>query len=121
MYRNRIRHNRKRWRTKWPWKWVFPLRIDERFCRECGFPFHEGPLPKPVKSCSSGSVEAVVYPAGGFRRDEYAVQIGRVRSGRGQLYLSELVPVVERDDVYNVLAQLEVWFDEPDRKEMRVR
>jgi hypothetical protein len=28
---HRIRHNRKRWRTKWPWQKWLPLKVDERF------------------------------------------------------------------------------------------
>ena len=35
----RVRNNRKRWRLKWPWRLLFPLKVDERFCRECGMPY----------------------------------------------------------------------------------
>ena len=87
------------------------MKMDERFCRACGLPFHEGPLPKESNSFSSGNVTAVVYPAGGFRRNEYVVRIARVKgSGRG-LYLSEFIPVNELDDVLSTLADLEAWID----------
>jgi hypothetical protein len=56
-------------------------------------------------------VSASVYPAGGFRRNEYLVRFGRVRSGSRQLYLSEFIPLQERDDLLHVLAKLELWLE----------
>lgn len=106
---HRIRHNRKRWRTKWPWtKWL-PLKVDERFCRECGFAFHEGPLPPEVSHVNFGSVSAVLYPSGGFRRGELVVRIGRVRTGGKGLYLSEFIPL---DELADVSAAIEAIGDE---------
>jgi len=117
----RIRQQRKRWRTKWPWKRLFPLRVDERYCRDCGFAFHEGPLPKEVAHFESGSVSALVFPAGGFRRNEYLVRFGRVKSGSRQLYLSEFIPAQERDDLFNVLAKLELWLENPSSSQAATR
>jgi hypothetical protein len=103
---HRIRHNRKRWRTKWPWSKWLPLKIDERFCRECGFAYHEGPLPAEVTHVTFGSVSAVVYPSGGFRRGDSVVRIGRVRSSGKGLYLSEFVPLEELADVSDAILAI---------------
>jgi hypothetical protein len=106
---NRVKHHRKRWRMRWPWRWLFPLRIDERFCPECGFPFHEGPMPKELKRFDSHSITALVFPAGGFRRNEYVVKFGRWKAGRGNLYLSEFIPTQDLDDLLKAYAHLEHW------------
>ena len=98
----RVRNNRKRWRTKWPWKVLFPLKIDERFCRECGLPFHEGPLPKPLGQYYVHNVNALVFPAGGFRQGEYVLRFGRWRPGGKQYYCSEYIPESELDDLLAV-------------------
>ena len=109
---NRIRHHRKRWRIRWPWRWLFPLPVDERFCPECRFPFHEGPLPREVAHFDSGSICAVVYPSGGFRRNEYVVKFGRWRTSGRSLYHSEFIPAQDLDDLIRVFSQLEVWLKE---------
>ena len=48
MSMNRVHYGRKKWRTRWPWKWLFPLRVDDRFCPKCGLPYHNGPVPKEL-------------------------------------------------------------------------
>lgn len=98
----RIHNNRKRWRTRWPWRWLFPLKIDERFCRECGLPYHEGPLPETVARYRDGQVGAHVFPAGSFRRDEYVVQFGRWKGGFQKQRFSEFIPESELDAVIEV-------------------
>ena len=101
MYRSR--NQMKRWRLKWPWKVLFPLRVDERFCTECQMPYHEGPLPKEVHRFDVQSVAAFVFPAGSFRKDEYVIRIGRWKAGGKQFYSSEFIPFADIDDALAVL------------------
>src|SRR5262245_23061098 len=103
---DRIRHGRKRWRTKWPWRWLFPLTIDERVCRRCGLPYHNGPLPKEIAKEQSGNVALIVYPAGGFRRGETVVQVGRWSWRSGNWFHSQFIPTAELDDLFKALSQL---------------
>lgn len=105
MYRSR--NSSKRWRLKWPWSWLFPLRIDERFCKGCGLPYHEGPLPKPIHEVMVKSVSALAFPAGSWRAGDYAVRLGRMRSGGKNLFLSEFVPQAEIDDAVTALLMLQ--------------
>ena len=107
MYRSR--NQRKRWRLKWPWKHFFPLRVDERFCRECRMPYHEGPLPTEVKRCFVDNVAAFVFPAGGYRKAEYVIRVGRWKSGGKQFYCSEFIPA---EDIDNLLAAVELAREE---------
>ena len=76
----RVRNNMKRWRLRWPWTWLFPLKVDQRYCRECGLPYHEGPLPKEVATYNKGSISAFVYPAGSYGCDRFEVRFGRWRA-----------------------------------------
>jgi hypothetical protein len=101
----RVRNNRKRWRMKWPWSWIFPLKVDERFCRECGLPFHEGPLPKEVARYCNEYVEGLVYPAGSFRRNECVVRFGRWKLGGREQFLSEFIPEAELDCLLAVVTE----------------
>jgi hypothetical protein len=98
----RIRNNAKRWRMKWPWRLFFPLRVDERFCRECGMPYHEGPLPKETERYRDGDVEALLFPAGGYHRGEHVVRFGRWKGGGQKFYFSEFIPENELDSVITV-------------------
>lgn len=101
MYRSR--NQKKRWRRKWPWKVLFPLRVDERFCSECQMPYHEGPLPKEARRFDVRNVAAFVFPSGGFRRNELVIRVGRWRAGGKQFYSSEFVPFDDIDDLLAVL------------------
>ena len=58
----RVRNNMKRWRLRWPWTWLFPLKVDQRYCRECGLPYHEGPLPKEVAPTARAPSQASSTP-----------------------------------------------------------
>ena len=101
MYRS---HNQqKRWRRKWPWKVLFPLRVDERFCPECRLPFHEGPLPKEAQRFDVRNVAAFVFPAGSWRKDEYVIRVGRWKAGGKQFYSSEFIPASDLDDLLAVV------------------
>ena len=95
--------NNKRWRMNWPWRLLFPLKVDERYCRRCGKPFHEGPLPMEVKRYRDDSVEGQVFPAGGFRRREFVIRFGRWKGGSRSSYLSEFIPVDELDSLLRVV------------------
>lgn len=119
MYRSR--NQRKQWRTKWPWRVLFPLKVDDRFCPKCQMPFHEGPLPKEVNRISEGNVTALVFRAGTFRRDEYVIRIGRWKAGGKQFYCSEFIPAAEIDDVLAVveLAKHELAAQSPTRATRR--
>lgn len=101
MYRSR--NNRKRWRLKWPWKVLFPLRVDERFCPECRMPFHEGPLPKEAKRFDVNSVALFVFPAGSWRKDDYVIRVGRWKATGRQMYSSEFIPFADIDDLAAVV------------------
>lgn len=101
----RVRNNRKRWRLKCPWRVLFPLRVDERFCRECGMPFHEGPLPREVRRYRDGNGEGLVYSAGGFRRGEFVVRFGRWKSSGPRFFLSEFIPEDELDSLLEVATR----------------
>ena len=101
----RVRHNRKRWRLKWPWRLLFPLKVDERFCRECGMPYHEGPLPQEVKRYGDGNVEGLVFPAGSFRSGEFVVRFGRGKAGSHKFFLSEFIPEYELESLLKVVTQ----------------
>ena len=104
MYRSR--NQRKRWRLKWPWKHIFPLRIDERYCRECGMAFHEGPLPPEIKRCFVDNVVAMIFSAGGWRSGEYDIRVGRWRVGGRKYYCSEYIPAAEIDKVLAVVRMV---------------
>jgi hypothetical protein len=103
MYRSR--NQRKRWRLKWPWKVLFPLRVDERFCPECRMPFHEGPLPKEAQRFDVNSVAVFVFPAGGWKSNELTMRVGRWRASGKQLYSSEFIPLADIDDLLAVVQK----------------
>src|SRR5262245_21122225 len=90
--------------------------VNERFCSECGFPHHDGPLPSEVACFDSGSVSAVIYPAGGFRGKDLLVRFGRVRAGGRQLYLSEFIPTDELEDVLVTVSDLKSYLNRPRTK-----
>jgi hypothetical protein len=114
MYRSR--NQRKRWRLKWPWRLIFPLRIDERYCRECGFPFHEGPLPQEIKRCFEDNVVGIIFPAGGWRKGEYVIRVGRWKAGGKQFYCSEFIPAADIDNVVAVVEQVKEEISRLQRK-----
>jgi hypothetical protein len=99
----RVRNNHKRWRLKWPWRLFLPLKVDERFCRECGMPFHEGPLPEEVNRYRHGNVEGLLYPAGGFGRGAFVVRVGRWKVGGQKFFLSDFIPEEELDSLLRVV------------------
>ena len=101
----RVRNNMKRWRMRWPWTWLFPLKVDQRYCRECGLPYHEGPLPKEVASYHKGSVSAFVYPAGSYGCDRFEVRFGRWRAKGQTLFLGDFIPEDELDSLLSVVEQ----------------
>lgn len=101
----RIRNRRSYFRTKWPWKKFFPPRVDERFCEKCGLIYQNGPMPREVDFCTSGSVEATVFPSGTWKRNELTVTFGRCRASGRQLYLSQFFTVEELDDLLHAAVQ----------------
>jgi hypothetical protein len=100
-----VRNDRRRWRLRWPWRWLFPLKVVERYCRECGMPYNDGPLPKEVTSYRAGDVGVQVFPAGSFRRGELVVRVGRWRSSWGKPFLSDFIPESELDDLASATLQ----------------
>jgi hypothetical protein len=68
-------------------------------------PFHEGPLPKEVRRYREGYIEALVYPAGTFRRDQFVVRFGRWKGGGQKFFLSEFIPEDELDSLLKVVTQ----------------
>ena len=107
----RVRYGRKRWRTRWPWKWLFPLTVDERFCPECRLPYQNGPHPKEKKQFTSGEVAAIVYPAGGWKRGDYCVRFGRWRSHGRDYFLSQYFSEEDLDDLAKVTVQAHGYVD----------
>lgn len=99
----RSRNQRKRWRLKWPWRVLFPLRVDERFCSECRLPFQEGPLPKEAHRFDVSNVTAFLFPAGSWRKEDYVIRVGRWKAGGKQFYASEFIPAAEIDDLLTVV------------------
>lgn len=109
---NRIKHGQKRWRMKWPWNRLFPLRIDERFCRECGLPYHHGPLPKELAQFTSGNVAVVIYPAGNFgNRHTFAMKVGRWKAFSGTFQFSPYIPEEEFEDLVKVAARIRKFLE----------
>jgi hypothetical protein len=108
MYRSR--NQQKRWQRKRPWKYFISPRVDERFCPECRMPYHEGPLPKEVAQFNSDSVTVFIFPAGGWRKGEYVIRLGRWKAGRKQLFASEFIPDQEIPQLLEVveLARKEI-------------
>lgn len=100
----RVYRGRKRWRTRWPWSRLFPLQLDERFCRHCRQPYHNGPMPKEVKQFSSGSVGALIYPAGSWSRRALSVKFGRWKAGSRELFLSDFISAEDLPDLLKVAA-----------------
>ena len=103
----RIRHGKKRWRTNWPWRWLYPLKLDERFCRKCGLPYHNGPLPKEIQRFDVGNVGALIFPAGGWKKgNRYSIRFGRWKQGSRDFSFSEYIPCDELDELRQVLDQV---------------
>lgn len=73
------------------------------FARSVASAYHEGPLPKETKRFDAGNVAVFVFPAGNFRKNEYAIRVGRWRAGGKQFYSSEFVPLSDLDDLLAVL------------------
>lgn len=107
----RIRHGQKRWRMKWPWNRLFPLRVDERYCSACKLLYHNGPLPRELKQFNSGSVAAIILPAGGYRSHSCVVNFGRWKSFSGTFQFSNYIPQEELDDLFEVAVQTREYLD----------
>ena len=99
----RVRNNHKRWRLRWPWKRVFPLRVDSRFCPECELPHHDGPLPKELERFFVGNIAVLVFPGGSFLKDEVVLRVARYKAGGKQFYFSEFIPASDLDDLLTVI------------------
>jgi hypothetical protein len=87
--------------------------VNEKFCRKCGMPFQEGPMPKAIDRFQEGNIGAEVYPAGNFRQREVVVQFGRWKAVSGKFYLSELVPIDEIADLLAVVQQVQQVLTSP--------
>lgn len=112
----RIRHGRKRWRTAWPWSWLYPLTVDERFCRKCGLPFHNGPLPREVKRFNVENVGALIFPAGSWGRgSQFAIRFGRWKQASRDFCFSEYIPSDELDNLIEVVDRVREFIDERTR------
>jgi hypothetical protein len=108
----RVRRGRKEWRTRWPWRWLFPLRLDQRYCKHCGQPYHEGPHPDPVQGYRHGNVGAQIFPGGGYRSSSpYAIRFGRWKQVTRGFFLSEYVPSDELDDLKKVFLDVVGHFE----------
>ncbi len=99
MYRSR--NYRSRWKSNWLWNWLNPPRVDERFCSKCRMPFHDGPMPKEALSFTVDNVAVLVFPAGGWRKEEFVIRVGRWKAGGKQFYCSEFIPA---DDIDSLIA-----------------
>jgi len=106
-----IRNGRKRWRTRWPWRHLFPLKIDDRFCRECGQSYHNGPLPTEVERFTSGNVSALIYPSGNWGMAAFVVRFGRWKAQGRAPYLSEYLVAEDLPDLARVTKQAYAYVD----------
>ena len=112
---HRIRNNPHYWKRRWPWRWFIPLRVNDRFCRECGLPYHEGPLPEAVDKFRDGDVEIQRFTAGSHRRGDYMIRVGRWKGSGRRLFLSEFFPERELDVVIDALCRARKEWSEPRR------
>ncbi len=55
----------------------------------------------------SGQLDVLVFPSGGYRKNEYVLKVGRWKLGGGKLHHSEYVPMDELPDLFRALSQLE--------------
>jgi len=85
-------------------KW-FPPVIDERNCKKCRLPFQNGPQPESLKQFASGNVGGLLFPAGGWKRGQFAIQIGRWKSVGKEFQLSGFISEDDLKDVARVAAQ----------------
>jgi len=115
----RVRYGRKQWRKRWPWKWLFPLTVDERYCRECGLPYQNGPHPTENRQFRRRDVAALVYPAGGWRRGEFVIRFGRWRSQGRDYFLSQYFSPEDLEDLFPVAAQAHEYIDLQRKKRAR--
>ena len=67
-------------------------------------PFHDGPMPEEVARYHVDNVVALVFPGGGFRKNEVCICVGRWRASGKQFYSSEFIPLA---DIDNLLAVIE--------------
>ena len=95
---SRIRNNQKRWRLKWPWRLFFPVKVDQRFCRECGLAYHEGPLPEATARYKDGNVEGLLYPTG-------VVHFGVWKTKGNDLFLTDFIPQGKLGSLLKVVRQ----------------
>lgn len=115
----RVRRDFDRWKQRWPWSWIFRSQVNERFCRKCGLPFQDGPMPKHVQRFQKGNMCALVFPAGGFRKKEFVVRVGRWRASNGRFFCSEYLPTEDLFDALDVLQQAADELAKPPKRSAR--
>lgn len=101
----RVRRNYDQWKMRWPWRLIFRPKVNERYCRHCGMPFQNGPMPESIKRFDEGNIGCLVFPAGGYRKHDVVVRFGRWRASSGRFYLSEFVPTEDLGDLLLVLER----------------
>ena len=111
----RIR-NRQNWKTRWPWRLMFPPKVKESLCRRCGLPFQDGPQPNPIRQFEDDCVAAIVYPAASFWSKKVTVCFGRWTRSSGQPRLSEYIPLEEVDSVLKVARQVQEQYQKNARR-----
>lgn len=109
----RVRRNFDHWKSRWPWRWFFLIQVNERFCRKCGMPFQDGPMPKELASFTVGDIGVLIYPAGGFRKREYVVRLGRWKASSGRFYMSEFIPTENLNDLSKAIEKLRTSLTTP--------
>ncbi len=107
----RVRNGWKPWRTRWPWNRMFPLRVDERFCRKCQRPDRNGPLLEEDKRYTSGNVVARIYQTKRFGIVSYRVQFSRWISRSGDRFLSPNLRLEDFHDLAKVATQAHKYMD----------
>lgn len=117
----RVRHRRNAWRDRWPWKWLFPPVVDERFCRTCRLPYQNGPQPKEKETFTSNNVSALVYPAGHWNKDKMVVKFGRWQSRSNAFFLSDYFSQEDLKDLARVTVQAHEYVSRGKRKRSRRR
>lgn len=78
---------------------LFPKKIDERICSECGRPTLDHPDQVPARRFSRGNTEAFLYKYKTRSRNEYKLRVGVWHPG---LHSSQLAQLFSEEDLVDL-------------------
>lgn len=70
-------------------------------------------MPKELASFTVGDIGVLIYPAGGFRKREYVVRLGRWKASSGRFYMSEFIPTENLNDLSKAIEKLRTSLTTP--------